>query len=93
MKRTPETPSPPLPMAFPVLGTGPAFVTTGWIPVIHHPERVFYRWARYTRKTKPTAAEAIAYAERVIWHRERRAAEKRRRLEALSHPRYEGRAA
>ena len=64
--------------------------TAGWMPVIYHPERTveYLRFARFPRKTKLTASAAVAYAARVLWHRERRANEKRRRLEALSHPRY-----
>jgi hypothetical protein len=79
----------PLPLAQPI--------GTGWIPVIYRPDRAaeYLRFERFIRKTKATGEEACAYAAQVIWHRQRRAAEKRRRLEALSHPRYEqtGRAA
>jgi hypothetical protein len=96
MTRIPETAHPARSscMAFPVLGTGSAW--TGWVPVIHHPERTaaaYTRFERFPRKTKLTADEALVYAARVLWYRERRAADKRRRLEAISHPRYEGRAA
>ena len=48
----------------------------------------YVRWERHPRKTKATPDEAITYAARVIWYRQMRAAEKRRRLEAISHPRY-----
>jgi hypothetical protein len=55
-----------------------------------HPTRVaeYLRHERLIRKAKTSADEALAYAARVIWHRQRRAADKRRKLEALSHPRY-----
>jgi hypothetical protein len=60
---------------------------SGWIPVIHHPGRI--EWLAYElfrRKVKPSAAEAIEHARRVIWYRQKRATEKRRRIESLSHP-------
>jgi hypothetical protein len=65
-------------------------VGNGFVPVIYHPDRgpEYVRWARYPRKAKATAEEAITYAARVIWYRQMRAAEKRRRLEATVHPRY-----
>jgi hypothetical protein len=61
-----------------------------WVPVIEHPGRVasYVQNVLFRRKVKATAAEAIAYARKSIWHRERQAAEKRRHLEALQHPRY-----
>jgi len=61
-----------------------------WFPVIYYPERTteYLRFRRFRRKAKATAEEALAYAERVLWHLERRKVEKRRRLEALEHPRY-----
>jgi hypothetical protein len=72
-------------------------IGSGWMPVIYHPTRIaeYLRFERFPRKAKVTGAEAMAYAERVVWYRECRAAEKRRRIEALSHPRftYVGRAA
>jgi hypothetical protein len=46
------------------------------------------RFARYPRKAKPTAAQAIAYAAKVIAWREHFAGFKRRRREATVHPRY-----
>ena len=63
---------------------------SGWMPVIYHPTRTveYLRFARYPRKTKASADEALAYAARVIWYRTIRANEKRRRLEATVHPRF-----
>jgi hypothetical protein len=63
-------------------------VSTGFMPAIHHPERVaaYLRIERFPRKTKATAAEAFAYAARALWYRQRRATEKRRRMEILSSP-------
>ncbi|SRR5438128_843369 len=60
-------------------------VGNGFVPVIFHPD---HGPERYPRKAKFNPDDAIAYATRVIWWRQRRAAEKRRRLEALSHPRF-----
>jgi hypothetical protein len=73
-------PARPMPLA--------ACVGTGFIPVIYHPNRVaeYLRHERFRRKAKATGAEAVAYAAKVIWYRERRAADKRRKIEALSHP-------
>jgi hypothetical protein len=55
----------------------------GFIPTIfdptHGPER-------FPKKAKLDPESAIAYARRVLWWRQRRAADKARRLEALSHP-------
>ena len=70
-------------------------VGSGFVPFIHHPERPtpWLRVERFPRKAKATAGEALQYAQRVVWYRQMRAAEKRRRLEAISHPRHEGRAA
>jgi len=79
--------------------TGPTPVACrvgkAFVPVIFHPDRgpEYLRWERYPRKAKASADEALAYAARVLWYRQMRAAEKRRRLEAISHPRHEGRAA
>jgi hypothetical protein len=65
-------------------------VKTWFIPVIYHPDRgpEYVRWERHPRKAKSNPDEALAYAARVIWYRQMRAAEKRRRLEATVHPRY-----
>jgi len=43
----------------------------GYVPAIHHPNRnvAHLQWARFPRKTKATAAEAVAYAEAVILYR------------------------
>ena len=62
---------------------------TWWIPIVDHPGRLsFVRFARYPRKAKPTAAEAIAYAAKVIAWRAHFEDFKRRRREATVHPRY-----
>src|SRR5258708_13374129 len=58
-------------------------VGNGFVPVIFHPDR---GPERLPRKAKATPDEALAYAARVLWYRQMRAAEKRRRLEAISHP-------
>ena len=70
-------------------------VGTGFVPFIHHPDRAtpHLRIERFHRKAKASYAEALDYAQRVVWYRQRREAEKRRRIEAISHPRHEGRAA
>lgn len=43
----------------------------GYIPTIHYPNRTVahLQWARFPRKTKATAIEAVAYAEAVIFWR------------------------
>jgi hypothetical protein len=64
-------------------------VGTGWMPVIYHPNRPEYvTFERFPRKAKSTGTEALRYAARVIWYRQLRKAEKRRRQEAKWHPRY-----
>lgn len=72
-----------------LIPTGPMPVAqrsgSGFVPVIifasgYGPEE------RYPRKAKANPDDAIHYASRVISWRQRRAAEKRRKLEALSHP-------
>jgi hypothetical protein len=74
--------------------TGPTPIAcrigNAFVPVIYHPERKaeYLRHERFPRKAKATGDEAIAFASRVIWHRRRRASEKRRRLEGLSHPQW-----
>src|SRR2546425_13253753 len=72
-----------------IILTGPTPVASrvgnAFVPVIFHPD---HGPERYPRKAKFNPDDAIAYATRVIWWRQRRAAEKRRRLEALSHPRF-----
>jgi len=61
------------------------------MPIIHHPARTqFGQVQRFPRKIKPTAAAAIEYARRTIHYRAVLAAEKRRHLEAISHPRFGG---
>jgi hypothetical protein len=61
-----------------------------FVPVVYHPNRVaeYLRHERFPRKAKATGDEALAYAARVIWYRQMRASEKRRRREATAHPRY-----
>jgi hypothetical protein len=66
-------------MAFPVTGFG--HVDRGFVPVIHFPDRVAYRWSRFPRNTKLTAAEALRYAEHRIHYLQIRAAEKCRKHE------------
>jgi hypothetical protein len=62
---------------------------TWWIPIIDHPGRPSFVWfVRYPHKAKPTAAEAIPYAAKVIAWREHFEGFKRRRREATAHPRY-----
>jgi hypothetical protein len=65
-------------------------IGSGFMPVIYHPERTaeYLRFERIIRKAKATPEAALAYAERVLWYRARRAAEKRRHLEATVHPRF-----
>jgi hypothetical protein len=69
--------------------TGPIAVAShvgraAFVPVIFAPDHRGPE--RFPRKAKATPDQAIAYAARVIWWRQRRAAEKRRKLEALAHP-------
>ena len=60
---------------------------SGWMPVIRHPERArFLQEEIFPRKIKATPQDAIAYAARVMFYRQVRAAQKRRKLEALSQP-------
>jgi hypothetical protein len=62
---------------------------TWFIPIVDHPGRPsFVRFARFPHKAKPTAAAAIAYAAKVIAWREHFEGFKRRRREAVEHPRY-----
>src|SRR5258708_33984551 len=63
-------------------------VGSGFVPAIYHPSREtpHLRMERLWRKAKSNPDEALAYAARVLWYRQMRAAEKRRRLEAISHP-------
>jgi hypothetical protein len=62
----------------------------GWMPVIDHSSRAasYVRSERFRKKVKPTAAAAIAYATKVIAWREHFAGFKRRKREAITHPRY-----
>jgi hypothetical protein len=75
----PDLPLPtrPLPIAQPFFG--------GWMPVIYDGsiKTEWLRWERFPRKSKATAGEALAYAARVIWWRQKRENEKRRRVEAI----------
>ena len=71
---------------------------SAYIPMIYHGDckTEWLRWERFRRKAKANPDDAIAYAERVIWYRQRRENEKRPRREAID-PRLaatiEGRAA
>jgi len=58
---------------------------SGWVPAIYHPERIpeYLRFERFPRKAKLTGTEALRYAGRVLWYRQRRENEKRRKLEIL----------
>jgi hypothetical protein len=71
----------------PLILTGPTPVAcrvgNGFVPVIYHPDR---GPDRHPRKAKATAQEAIAYAARVLWYRQIRTNEARRRLAAISDP-------
>jgi len=58
-------------------------VGNGFVPVIFHPDR---GPERLPRKAKATPDEAITYAARVIWYRQIRTNEARRRLAAISDP-------
>jgi hypothetical protein len=70
-----------------IIITGPTPVAcrvgNGFVPVIYHPDR---GPERLPRKAKATPDEAIAYAARVIWYRQIRTNEARRRLAAISDP-------
>jgi hypothetical protein len=76
-------------MKFHLPSTGPIPVAEragrGFVPVLFHPS---HGTERYPRNAKATPDEAITYAARVLWWRQRRAAEKRRHGEAISHPRF-----
>jgi hypothetical protein len=69
-------------------------IRNAFIPAIYDPTIAteWLRFERFPRKAKATGEEALAYAARVLWHRNRRATEKSRHIEAVSHPRF-GRAA
>ena len=58
----------------------------GFVPVIMHPDHAGPE--RFPRKAKATLAEAIEYARCVLWWRQRRVAERRRKLAAISDPRW-----
>jgi hypothetical protein len=63
----------------------------GWMPIIDHPgrgEATYVRFERFPRKVKTTAAAATEYARRTIAWRAHFAGFKRRRREAIDHPRY-----
>ncbi len=73
-----------------IIPTGPTPVAcrvgNGFVPVIYHPDRgpEYVRWERHPRKAKSNPDEALAYAARVIWYRQIRTNEARRRLAAIS---------
>jgi hypothetical protein len=75
-------PTRPLPLAQPI--------GTGWIPAIYHAERSteYTRFERFQRKAKLTADEALRYAAHTIHFRQIRKADKRRKIEAISDPRW-----
>jgi hypothetical protein len=58
---------------------------SAYIPMIYHGDckTEWLRWERFRRKAKANPDDAIAYAARVIWYRQRRQNEKRRRIEAI----------
>jgi hypothetical protein len=58
---------------------------SAYIPMIYHGDckTEWLRWERFRRKAKANPDDAIAYAARVIWYRQRRENEKRRRVEAI----------
>ena len=58
-------------------------VGNAFVPVIFHPDR---GPERLPRKAKATPDEALTYAARVIWYRQIRTNEARRRLAAISDP-------
>jgi hypothetical protein len=58
---------------------------SAYIPMIYHGDckTEWLRWERFPRMAKLTAGAALSYAQRVIWYRQRRENEKRRRIEAI----------
>lgn len=76
-------------MKFHLPSTGPIPVAQragrAFVPVLFH---VTSGVERFPRKAKACPDEAITYAARVLWHRQRRDAEKRRRVEAVCHPHF-----
>jgi hypothetical protein len=76
--------STPVPSAYAV---GP----DAWVPVIFHPGRSasYVQNVLFRRKIKASASEATAYAAKVIAWRAHREGFKRRKLEAISHPRWQ----
>jgi hypothetical protein len=60
-------------------------IGTAFIPAIYDPtvKTEWLRFKRFPRKAKASGDEAIAYAARVLWWRQRQEAEKRRRVEAI----------
>ena len=87
----PAYPTRPLPIAREVRSG----FSIGYMPMVFHPERRFEcaQFERFPHKIKRTPDEAMAYADRVIWHRNRRKAGTKRRVEAVAHPNFFGRAA
>ena len=62
-------------------------VGTGFMPVIHHPERPEYlHFEVFPRKTKLTPEAALQHAERVLWYRQIKKAALQRRHELLESP-------
>ena len=67
-----------------------AIAANAWVPTIEHSARVasYVGSAKFRRKVKPTAALATAYAAKVIAWRKHFAGYKRRKIEAIVHPRW-----
>src|SRR5260370_25088218 len=67
-----------------------AISASAWIPVIDHPGRVaaYVQSEKFRKKVRPMAADAIAYAAKVIAWREHFEGFRRRRGEATAHPLY-----
>src|SRR5262249_16454962 len=70
-----------------IIITGPTPVAcrvgNGFVPVIYHPD---CGTERHPRKAKANPDAAIAYAARVLWYRQIRTNEAKRRLAAISDP-------
>ena len=70
-----------------IILTGPTPVASrvgnAFVPVIFHPD---HGPERYPRKAKFNPDDAIAYAARVIWYRQIRTNEAKRRVAAVSDP-------
>ncbi len=83
--------SPDLPTVLPLPTTPRAIaqsVGTGFMPVIYRSDgkTEAQRFERLPRKTKLTPEAALRHAELVIWYRQIRTNEAKRRLAAISNP-------